>query len=93
MKLNDKNHPWVNSVKHLGTTITDAFNDMGQDLLEKRAQCVAKSNELMQEFHYAHTSTKTMLNNVFNTHFYGAPCGTYFPQASKDSKVTAFVTT
>ena len=27
----------------------------------------------MQEFHYAHPSTKTMLNNVFNTHFYGAP--------------------
>ena len=30
-------------------------------------------NELMQEFHDAHTSTKTMLNNVFNTHFYGPP--------------------
>ena len=35
MKLNDKKLPWVNSVKHLGTTITDALNDMGQDLLEK----------------------------------------------------------
>ena len=46
---------------------------MGQDLLEKRAQYVAKNNELMQEFHYAHPSTKTTLNNVFNTHFYGAP--------------------
>ena len=73
MKLNDKKLPWVNSVKHLGTTITDALNDMGQDLLEKRAQYVAKNNELMQEFHYAHPSTKAMLNNVFNTHFYGTP--------------------
>ena len=73
MKLNDKKLPWVNSVKHLGTTITDALNDMGRDLLEKRAQYVVKNNELMQEFHYAHPSTKTMLNNVFNTHFYGAP--------------------
>ena len=73
MKLNDKKLPWVNSVKHLGTTIPDALNEMGQDLLEKRAQYVVKNNELMQEFHYAHPSTKTMLNNVFNTHFYGAP--------------------
>ena len=64
MKLNDKKLPWVNSVMHLGTSITDALNDMGQDLLEKRAQYVAKNNELMQEFHYAHPSTKTMLNNV-----------------------------
>ena len=42
------NLPWVNSVKHLGTTITDALNNMGQDLLAKRAQYVAKNNELMQ---------------------------------------------
>ena len=73
MTLNNKNLPWVSSVKHIGTTITEALNDMGQDLLEKRAQYVAKTNELMQEFHYAHPSTKTMLSNVFNTHFYGAP--------------------
>ena len=32
MKLNDKNLPWVNSVMHHGATITDALNDMGQDL-------------------------------------------------------------
>ena len=32
MKLNDKNLPWVNSVKHHGATITEALNDMGQDL-------------------------------------------------------------
>ena len=73
MKLNDKKLPWVNSVKHLATSITDALNDMGQYLLEKRAQYVAKNKELMQEFHHAHPSTKTMLNNIFNTHFYGAP--------------------
>ena len=70
--LINKNLPWVSSVKHLGTTITDALN-MGQDLLEKRAQYAAKNNKLMQEFHHAHPSTKTMLNNVFKTHFYGAP--------------------
>ena len=42
---------WINSVRHIGTTITDAPGDMAQDLLEKRAQCMTKNNELMQEFH------------------------------------------
>ena len=29
-------------------------------------------NELSQEFHYAHPSTKVKINNIFNTHFYGS---------------------
>ena len=72
MQLDNKNLPWVNSVRYLGTTITDTLDDMNQDLLEKRAQYIAKNNELMQEFHYAHPYTKIMINNIFNTHFYGA---------------------
>ena len=27
----------------------------------------------MQEFYYAHPETKTTINDIFNTHFYGAP--------------------
>ena len=85
MKLNDKKLPWVN-----------ALNDMGQDLLEKRAQYVAKNNELMQEFHYAHRSTKTTLNNVFNTHFYGAPLWDLFSDSfgrlEKTKAITFFTT-
>ena len=34
LALGDKELPWVNSVNHLGTTLT---LDMGQDLLQKRA--------------------------------------------------------
>ena len=70
--LADKKLPWISSIKHLGTTITDDLN-MNRDALEKRAQYVAKNNELMQEFHYAHPTTKVMVNNIFNTHFYGSP--------------------
>ena len=61
LALNDKTLPWVNSVKHLGTTLTDVLHDMGQNVLEKRVQYVqyiAKNNELTQKFHYAHPSRK-----------------------------------
>ena len=37
----------------------------------------------MQEFHYAHTSTKAMLNNVFNSHFYGVPLWDLFSSSFK----------
>ena len=70
--LNNKIIPWVNSVKHLGTVITNDRNKTAQDTLEKRAQYIAKNNELVQEFNYASPTTKILLNNIFNTHFYGA---------------------
>ena len=74
MLLNDKELPWVNSVKHLGSTITDNIGcRMNQDLLEKRAAYISKNNELVQEFHYAHPKTKIWVNYVFNTCFYGSP--------------------
>ena len=73
LSLNDKNLPWVNSLKHLGTTVTNEFNRTSQDTIEKRGQYIAKNNELTQEFHYACPTTKSMLNNIYNTHFCGAP--------------------
>ena len=48
---------------------------------EKRAQYIAKNNELTQEFHYAHPSTKVLASNIFNGHFYGAPLWDLFSQA------------
>ena len=35
LRVDDKELPWVKSVKHLGTTITDVLDNMNQDLLEK----------------------------------------------------------
>ena len=76
----------VNSLKHLGTILTDTVDDMGQDILEKRAQYIAKNNELTQEFHYEHPSTKfsqiIYSTQIFTVHL----CGTCFPQLSKHSR-------
>ena len=46
---------------------------MDQDITEKRAMYVAKNNELVQEFSFAHHKTKIWVNNVFNTSFYSSP--------------------
>ena len=57
--LNGKELPWISSIKHLGTTITNNFRcKMGQDTGEKRAAYIVKNNELNQEFYYAHPHTK-----------------------------------
>ena len=74
LKLNEKDLPWVNTVKHLGTTITNtSASILNQDILEKRAQYIAKNNQLLQEFFFADPTTKVLLNNIFNTSFYGSP--------------------
>lgn len=74
IKLDGKDLPWVNNIKHLGSTIKNNRDcNMKQDLSEKRAAYIARNNELNQEFHYAHPSTKIWLNNVYNSSFYGAP--------------------
>ena len=46
---------------------------MAQDTLEKRAIFISRVNEINQEFHYSHPKTRILINNVFNTSFYGSP--------------------
>ena len=78
--MNGELLPWVDSIKHLGTTIknTEDSGKLDQDLMEKRAAFIVKNNELNQEFCYAHHNTKIWLNNVFNSSFYGAPLWNMF---------------
>ena len=74
LRLNSKDLPWVSTVRHLGTTITNLDDcRMTQDMAEKRAAYIARNNELNQEYHYTYPETKIWLNGVFNTSFYGAP--------------------
>ena len=51
--------------------IVNKINGMSQDIIEKRAQYITRNNELLQEFSFAHPTTKCLINNVFNTHFSG----------------------
>ena len=70
--LNGKVLPWVTSAKHLGCKITDNTNGLSKDIMEKRAQYINRANELDQEFYFAHTSTRVLINNIFNTSFCGS---------------------
>ena len=70
--------PWVSQGKHLGNTVENKMNGMKKDILNKRANYIAKNNELMQEFHFAHPKTKVVINQIYNGHFTGSPLWNLF---------------
>ena len=45
---------------------------MSLDIMEKRAQYIRRNNELLQEFSFAHPTTKCLISNVFNIHISGS---------------------
>ena len=76
--LGGKQLPWVTSAKHLGCKLTNTAGALTNDLMEKRAVFINKVNELNQEFHFAHPTTKIRINNIFNSYFYGSPLWNLF---------------
>ena len=66
--------PWVNSCMHLGNTITSTRGSdiRGQDIKNKRASFINRSNEISQEFYFAHPATRFKVNCIQNSHFYGS---------------------
>ena len=73
LKLSGNYLPWVDCGKHLGIKIQNkSENLLGQDIREKRAQFIQRTNELMQEFSYATPDTKSRINSLYNSHFTGS---------------------
>ena len=69
MKLNGKILPWVDTFKHLGTTVNNKLCGMKQDLSMKRATFINRNNNLMQEFYFAHPHTLFEINKIYNFDF------------------------
>ena len=67
--LNGKVLPWVTSAKILGSKISDNTNGLSKDIM---VQYINRANELDQEFYFAHTSTRILINNIFNMSLYGS---------------------
>ena len=65
--------PWVESGKHLGNFFLNKIDGMGHDIKVKRAKFIDRSNELLQEFHFAHPRTKFKMSEIYNSHFTGSP--------------------
>ena len=71
MKLCGDILPWVKRIKHLGSDITNEVCSVKEDIMQKRASYISRNNELYQEFAFAHPISRIIINNLFNTSFYG----------------------
>ena len=74
--------PWVNSLKHLGTRVSNCVDGCQLDMKQKQAQYIDKNCTLDQEFHFAHPSVKLQLNNIYNCHFSGSQVWNLFSQGA-----------
>ena len=70
MKLCGNKLPWVNSIQHLGTTITNDKELLASDVMQKRAAFINRNNELLQEFHFAHPKSLMKINSIYNSSYY-----------------------
>ena len=74
VRLCNNQLPWVNTCKHLGNTIVSSKSKdiRTNDIKIKKAAFINRSNEVMQEFHFAHPRTRIWVNKIYNSHFYGS---------------------
>ena len=78
--INKKVLPWVESAKHLVCKITNDIHGLAKDIMEKRAQYINRANGQNQEFYFAHTLIRVMINNIFNTSSYVSQIWDLFSQ-------------
>ena len=63
--------PWIDSVKHVGNTLSSKGCGLDKDIQIKSAQYINKANCLKQEFSFAHPQTLWKINTIYNFHFTG----------------------
>ena len=83
LSLGNHKLPWVQSFTHLGCKVERKMDGMKQDIREKRARFIQKNNEICQEFHFAHPTTKMNLNWIYNSHFTGSPLWDMFSKEAE----------
>ena len=83
LKLCGNNLPWVTSGKHLGVTLVNKNDGLKQDMKMKRAQYIARNNEIAQEFQFCHPFAQFHLNQVYNSSFTGSPLWNLFCKESE----------
>ena len=82
MVLCGKPLPWVSSLVHLGTRVTNQIDGCQQDMKQKIPKYIDKNCTLLQEFSFAHPSAKITLNNIYNCHFSGSQVWNLFSQGA-----------
>ena len=83
IKLCGNSLPWVSSGKHLGNTLENKIDGMKQDTKVKRAQYIARNNNLHQEFSSSHPYTRFHINSIYNSSFSGSSLWNLFSKESE----------
>ena len=83
LKLCGNNLPWVDSGQHLGVHLNSQDDGRKYDMKIKRAQYIAKNNELSQEFNFCHPLAQFHLNTVYNSSFPGSPIWNLFSRKAE----------
>ena len=64
--------PWVDSIVHLGITVTNKSDHLESDMKTKKARYVSRNIELNQEFCFSSAETKMTLNDIYNSSWFGS---------------------
>ena len=72
--------PWVDSLVHLGTKVSNSSKGGKLDMKAKESSYIQKTCSINQEFSFAHPVTKIVLNRVYNCHFSGGQLWDLFGQ-------------
>ena len=72
--------PWVSEGVHLGNQFSSCYDGFLRDISNKRALFIQKNCELLQEFSFAHPTTKFKTILIYNSHFTGSPLWDLFSQ-------------
>ena len=80
--------PWVDSMKHLGNTVSNKIDGGQLDMKQKIAIYIDKNCHLNQEFYFAHPVTKITVNTIYNGHFSGSQIWNLFSKGSQNFEST-----
>ena len=80
--------PWVDTLTHLGTKVTNKIDGCQDDLKMKTATYIQKNCSIIQEFNFAHPITKLRLNSIYNCHFSGSALWDLFSQSMRSFEST-----
>ena len=72
LMLDKKPLPWVDSIKYLGTMLTNQREVLEKDIGVKRGRFIENTNTLIQEFKWAHPAILSNINMIYNSNIYGS---------------------
>ena len=70
--LNERELPWTDTYKYLGTTISNKDDRLSSDINIKRGTFISNTYQLVQEFRWAGSFVLTRILRIYNGNIYGS---------------------